>query len=80
METRGKNRRGARVPRGTSPVGVTKVRFTPALWNKWLAEFNAEPSPELIKGIETFRALCSEPLDRGSDNSYSAPTLEGKDK
>lgn len=80
METRGKNRRGVRITHGNGWSGVAKVKFTPTLWNKWLTEFNAEPSPELVKGIETFRALCREPLDRGSDSPYSAPTREGKDK
>lgn len=77
METRGKNRKGcgARIPKGDwSPI--VKVRFTTALWHKWLAEFNTEPVPELVEGIKEFRALCREPLDRGSDSSYSAPTEE----
>ena len=80
METRGKNRTGARVPRETSPIGVTKVRFTPALWHKWLTEFNAEPASELVEGIKEFRALCREPLDHGSECDTKAPTEEGKDK
>ena len=75
METRGKNRSGVRVPKGTCP-GVSKVKFTPALWYKWLNEFNNAPTP----GSTAFRALCHEPLDRGSENTYSAPTREGEDK
>ncbi len=84
METRGKNRVGARIPTVTSPVGVTKVRFTPALWHKWLTEFNGEIDGDRIaeraNGIKEFRALCREPLAHASENTYSAPTLEEKDK
>lgn len=83
METRGKNRKGARVPRGTSPVGVTKVRFTVALWNKWLSDMNGEVNgkpdariDERIKGIEEFRALCNESVAHGSDRDHDASKQE----
>lgn len=79
METRGKSK-GARVPRGTSPVGVTKMRFSVNLWNKWLEEFNREPEPSLVKGIEEFRALCRKPLDIESEQTYSSPTMRTTDK
>jgi len=86
METRGKNRSGVRVPRGTYP-GVSKVKFTPALWHKWLAEFNGDfngvPDQRIAErtaAIKEFRSLCNKPLARASEHDKNAPTQEGTNK
>jgi len=86
METRGKNRSGVRVPRGTYP-GVSKVKFTPALWHKWLTEFNGEVNgkpdgriAERTAAIKEFRALCNKPLARVLEHDKNAPTQEGANK
>lgn len=75
METRGKNRAGAKTPTGDWSR-ANKTRFTSVLWHKWLAEFNTEPAQELVEGIKTFRALCHEPVARASKAFHSAPTQE----
>lgn len=40
--------------------GETKVRFTPALWARWLARFNGDGySMRLHQGIQEFRSLLA---------------------
>lgn len=36
-----------------------KLQFTPALWERWLAEHNSSGNDTLRIGIETFRRLCA---------------------
>ena len=38
-------------------MGQHHLRFTPALWAKWLARLNEAPDMKLKAGIQEFRAL-----------------------
>lgn len=79
METRGKQR-GVRVPKGASSTTITKVRFTPAMWQRWLNDFNAGPDErdqERAEGIKEFRSLCSKPLDSQLNHDKKHSTNEG---
>jgi hypothetical protein len=85
VETRGKNRKGlrvhsTRVPKGTLSTTITKVRFTPMMWQRWLNEFNAGPDErdqERAEGIKEFRSLCLKPLDSHSNRDKKSTTNEG---
>jgi len=41
-------------------VGMHHVRFTPAMWRRWLKRLNAPPNMHLREGIQEFRSLLAE--------------------